>query len=195
MCEGIFWYIVRLLLGRRDVTLGKSTPPKGWHFRAFCLIKCHYAALKLFGLSCFQPFSFQAFPFGFGAKKDQGKGFSVLAAREMKQEPRASFIPHPLPALLLTPFFARCLTLVPRSLLLNLFVAKYFFRIHRLLTTCCTLRDLSCMLYFAVLTLARLACVAGGFRREREKRFRAHAGYCALLNAIIKCEYCRHRVT
>ena len=26
---------------------------------------------------------------------------------------------HPLPALLLTPFFARCLTLVPRSLLLN----------------------------------------------------------------------------
>jgi len=30
-----------------------------------------------------------------------------------------SFLPHPLPALLLTPFFARCLTLVPRSLLLN----------------------------------------------------------------------------
>ena len=30
-----------------------------------------------------------------------------------------SFPPHPLPALLLTPFFARCLTLVPRSLLLN----------------------------------------------------------------------------
>ena len=55
--EGIFWYIVRLLLGRRDVTLGKSTPPKGWHFRAFCLIKCHYAALKLFGLSCFLPYS------------------------------------------------------------------------------------------------------------------------------------------
>ena len=27
--------------------------------------------------------------------------------------------PHPLPALLLAPFFARCLTLVPRSLLLN----------------------------------------------------------------------------
>ena len=78
---------------------------------------------------------------------------------------------------------------------LLLFVAKYFFRIHRLLTTCCTLRDLSRMLYFAVLTLARLACVAGGFRREREKRFRAHAGYCALLNAIIKCQYCRHRVT
>ena len=190
MYEGIFWYIVRLLLGRRDVTLGKSTPPKGWHFRAFCLIKCHYAALKLFGLSCFQPFSFQAFPFGFGAKKDQGKGFSVLAAREMKQEPRASFLPHPLPALLLTPFFARCLTLVPRSLLLKphrkrllrrlgFRVAKYFFRIHHLLTTCCTLRDLSCMLYFAVLTLARLACVAGGFLREREKRFRTHAGYCA----------------
>ena len=43
MYEGIFWYIVRLLLGRRDVTLG--------------LIKCHYAALKLFGLSCFLPYS------------------------------------------------------------------------------------------------------------------------------------------
>ena len=30
-----------------------------------------------------------------------------------------SFLPHPLPALLLTPFFSRCLTLVPRSLLIN----------------------------------------------------------------------------
>ena len=30
-----------------------------------------------------------------------------------------SFLPHPLPALLLTPFFTRSLTLVPRSLLLN----------------------------------------------------------------------------
>ena len=30
-----------------------------------------------------------------------------------------SFLPHPLPALLLTPFFARSLILVPRSLLLN----------------------------------------------------------------------------
>ena len=30
-----------------------------------------------------------------------------------------SFLPHPLPALFLTPFFARSLTLVPRSLLLN----------------------------------------------------------------------------
>ena len=30
-----------------------------------------------------------------------------------------SFLPHPLPALLLVPFFARSLTLVPRSLLLN----------------------------------------------------------------------------
>ena len=30
-----------------------------------------------------------------------------------------SFLPHPLPALSLTPFFARSLTLVPRSLLLN----------------------------------------------------------------------------
>ena len=40
---------------------------------------------------------------GFGAKKDRGTGFSVLATREMKQEP----------------FFAQSLTLVPRSLLLN----------------------------------------------------------------------------
>ena len=31
-----------------------------------------------------------------------------------------SFLPYPLPALLLSPFFARSLTLVPRSLLLNL---------------------------------------------------------------------------
>ena len=30
-----------------------------------------------------------------------------------------SFLPHPLPALLLAPFFARSLTLVPRSFLLN----------------------------------------------------------------------------
>ena len=30
-----------------------------------------------------------------------------------------SFLPHPLSALLLEPFFARSLTLVPRSLLLN----------------------------------------------------------------------------
>ena len=30
-----------------------------------------------------------------------------------------NFLPHPLPALLLTPFFARSLTLVRRSLLLN----------------------------------------------------------------------------
>ena len=37
----------------------------------------------------------------------------VLTAREMKPEP------HPLPALLLAPFFARSLTLVPHSLLLN----------------------------------------------------------------------------
>ena len=29
----------------------------------------------------------KAFPFGFGTKKDRGTGFSVLAAREMKQEP------------------------------------------------------------------------------------------------------------
>ena len=32
---------------------------------------------------------------------------------------KPSFLPHPLPALLFAPFFARSLTLVPRSLLLN----------------------------------------------------------------------------
>ena len=52
-----------------------------------------------------------------------------MAAREMKQEPNnesggrgreVSFLSSPpLSALLLAPFFARSLTLVPRSLLLN----------------------------------------------------------------------------
>ena len=52
-----------------------------------------------------------------------------MAAQEMKQEPKnesggrgrdVSFLSSPpLPALLLAPFFARSLTLVPRSLLLN----------------------------------------------------------------------------
>ena len=67
---------------------------------------------------------------GLGAKKDRGTGFSVLAAREMKHDPKnesggrgrgmfPSFLPHPLRALLLTPFFAQSLTIVPRSLLLN----------------------------------------------------------------------------
>ena len=75
----------------------------------------------------------------FGSKeRPGGTGFSVLAAREMKHEPKnesggrkrgrgrgrgrrrfPSFLPHPLPALLLTPFFAQSLTIVPRSLLLN----------------------------------------------------------------------------
>ena len=32
--------------------------------------------------------AYQAFPFGFGAKKDRGTGFTVLAAREMKEEPK-----------------------------------------------------------------------------------------------------------
>ena len=69
------------------------------------------------------------FLFDFGAKKGRGTGFSVLAAREIKQEPKnesggrgreVSFLSSPpLPALLLAPFFARSLTLVPRSLLLN----------------------------------------------------------------------------
>ena len=60
-------------------------------------------------------FTIYIFPFGFGAKKDRGTGFSVLVAREMKQEPKN----ESGGALLLTPFFAQSLTLVPRSLLLN----------------------------------------------------------------------------
>ena len=35
------------------------------------------------------------------------------------QQAFPSFLPHPLPALLLAPFFARSLTLVPRSLFLH----------------------------------------------------------------------------
>ena len=69
----------------------------------------------------------------FRSKKDRGRRLSVLTAREMKREQKnervgrgrgrkerfPSFLPHPLPALLLAPFFARSLTLVPHSLLLN----------------------------------------------------------------------------
>ena len=36
-----------------------------------------------------------------------------------KKNEKPSFLPHPLPAPLLAPFFARSLTLVPHSLLLN----------------------------------------------------------------------------
>ena len=43
------------------------------------------------------------------------RGLSVLTAREMKREPKND----PLPALLLASFFARSLTLVSHSLLLN----------------------------------------------------------------------------
>ena len=68
-----------------------------------------------------------------GEKKDRGRetGFSALAAREMKRVPKnerggrergrkeTSFLPLPLPALLLAPLFAPSLTLVLRSLFLN----------------------------------------------------------------------------
>ena len=58
------------------------------------------------------------------------RGLSVLTAREMKREPKnerkgrgrgrfPSFLPHPVPVLLLVSFFARSLTLVPHSSLLN----------------------------------------------------------------------------
>ena len=69
----------------------------------------------------------------FRSKERPRNGFTVLAAREMKQEPKKwkwgdgegkegflPFFPPPsLPALLLEPLFARPLTLVPRSLLLK----------------------------------------------------------------------------
>ena len=51
-----------------------------------------------------------------------------MTAREKKREPKSerggggregSFLPHPLPALLLAPLFSRSLNLVPRSFLLN----------------------------------------------------------------------------
>ena len=72
----------------------------------------------------------KAFPFGFVAKKDRGKGFSVWAVQEMEQEPKRkeagrgrgrkeAFLPHPVTALFLASFFAWSLTLGPCSLLRN----------------------------------------------------------------------------
>ena len=67
----------------------------------------------------------------FRSKKRPWKGSFGLIAREIKREPKNErggrgkggkfppFLPHLLPALLLVPFFARSLTLVPRSFLLN----------------------------------------------------------------------------
>ena len=64
------------------------------------------------------------FSFGSGVNKDRGIGFSVLRARNEREpknerggkgkgkEGNFSFLPHPLPALLLAPFSARSLTLV-----------------------------------------------------------------------------------
>ena len=43
----------------------------------------------------------------------------ILGYVRARNETFPSFFPHPLPALLLAPFFARSLTLVPRSLPLN----------------------------------------------------------------------------
>ena len=50
----------------------------------------------------------------FRSKEDREGGFSVLTAREMKRE-----LPPTSPSLLLAPFLARSLTLVPRSLLID----------------------------------------------------------------------------
>ena len=53
----------------------------------------------------------------------RGTGLSVLAARRMERQPknerRGEEGRPPIPALLLAPFFACSLTLVPRSLLRN----------------------------------------------------------------------------
>ena len=49
-----------------------------------------------------------------------GRARNETRAKKMKEgEEFPYFLPHPLPALLLAPFFAQSLTLVPRSLLLN----------------------------------------------------------------------------
>ena len=56
------------------------------------------------------------FPFSFGAKKTGGTGFSVLTAREIKQEPKNERGEGCFTCAI---FFAPSLTLVPHSLLLN----------------------------------------------------------------------------
>lgn len=167
--ERIFWYIVRLLLGRRDVTLGK--PPKGWHFRAFCLIM-HLMPLR-------------------NSKTSRPL---LLSALSRLSDTLVNWLSVNCKFPISLSSHSQYFSVVFR--IARLSCSKVFFQDTS--PTCRTLRDPRCMLYFAVLTLARLACVpGGGFRRGREKRFRAHAhaGYCALLNAIIKCQYCRHRVT
>ena len=65
----------------------------------------------------------------FRSKEIPRKGLSVLTARETRAKKerggggregrKPSFLPHPLPALLLAPFFSGSLILVPRSFLLN----------------------------------------------------------------------------
>ena len=49
-------------------------------------------------------------------KRESKNEWGVGGKGEGRKE---AFLPHPLPALLLAPFFARSLVLVPRSLLLN----------------------------------------------------------------------------
>ena len=49
-------------------------------------------------------------------KEGEGKG---KEGRKTEGRGRSTFLPHPLPPLLLAPFFARSSTLVPRSLLRN----------------------------------------------------------------------------
>ena len=56
----------------------------------------------------------------FRSKERPGNGILGFGrARNQIRAKKWKFLPHPLPALLLAPFFARSLTLVPRSLLLN----------------------------------------------------------------------------
>ena len=56
---------------------------------------------------------------GFGAKKDREQKMKEGGEEGAGRKRFCSFLPHPLHALLLAPFFARSLTLVPRSLFLN----------------------------------------------------------------------------
>ena len=87
----------------------------------------HYSILR----GCPLNTGFTVFPFGFGAKKDRGRGLSVLTAREIKREPKIKkkekpypnpnppYNPRPSPLFYIKPFFAWSLTVVPRSLVLN----------------------------------------------------------------------------
>ena len=80
-------------------------------------------------ITCWEIACVASFPFGFGAKKDRERDSRFWPREKWNESQKlrlgggggegrkeTSFLPNPLPALLLTPFFARPLT---RSLFLN----------------------------------------------------------------------------